>query len=245
MHTADDFVSAISRRWQDSVAAIIDVGKLLLGAKDALPHGEFGDMIKSDKVLFGWNTANRLMAIAKHSILANSDYSQNLPASWQTVYQLTTAPDPTLMLWLADGTIHPEMKHKDVLSLLRSLRSSTRKAIASRPGKYQLILADLPGKYDFMETDSRAIENQYETQDHVEIARGQFVDEMDRTGKVDGVYRKLRAELDAERRPMADALRVPARKERSGLRSDGLRPQPLPSPRERLRTTLRRLAGTI
>ena len=33
---------------------------------------------------------------------------------------------------------------------------------------------------------------------------GQFVDEMDRTGKVDGVYRKLRAELDAERRPMAE-----------------------------------------
>ena len=27
---------------------------------------------------------------------------------------------------------------------------------------------------------------------------------MDRTGKVDGVYRKLRAELDAERRPMAE-----------------------------------------
>ena len=33
---------------------------------------------------------------------------------------------------------------------------------------------------------------------------GQFVGEMDRTGKVDGVYRKLRAELDAERRPMAE-----------------------------------------
>ena len=37
---------------------------------------------------------------------------------------------------------------------------------------------------------------------------GQFVDEMDRTGKVDGVYRKLRAELDAERRPMAELRKL-------------------------------------
>ena len=28
--TADDFAAAISHRWQDSVVAIIDVGKLLL-----------------------------------------------------------------------------------------------------------------------------------------------------------------------------------------------------------------------
>lgn len=37
---------------------------------------------------------------------------------------------------------------------------------------------------------------------------GHLVDEMDRIGKVDGVYRKLRAELEAERRPMAE-LRTP------------------------------------
>ena len=29
---ADDFAFAIARRWQDSVLAIIDVGKLLLGS---------------------------------------------------------------------------------------------------------------------------------------------------------------------------------------------------------------------
>ena len=42
---AEDFASAIARRWQDSVVAIIDVGKLLLGAKAALPHGELEAMV--------------------------------------------------------------------------------------------------------------------------------------------------------------------------------------------------------
>ena len=55
--SSDDFASAIARRWQDSVVAIIDVGKLLLGAKAALPHGEFGAMIESEKVPFGMSTA--------------------------------------------------------------------------------------------------------------------------------------------------------------------------------------------
>ena len=39
--SSGDFASAIAERWQDSVVAIIDVGKLLLGAKAALAHGEF------------------------------------------------------------------------------------------------------------------------------------------------------------------------------------------------------------
>ena len=90
---ADDFADAISARWQDSVLAIIDVGKLLLGAKHTLPHGEFGPMIESDSVPFGWSTANQLMAIAGHSLLANSDHGKNLPPSWRTIYELTKAPD--------------------------------------------------------------------------------------------------------------------------------------------------------
>ena len=84
-------------------------------------------MIESDEVPFGWNTANRLMAIADHSILSNSDHDQNLPCSWQTMYELTKAPDENLEIWLADRTIHPELQRKDVLTLLRSLRISTPK----------------------------------------------------------------------------------------------------------------------
>ena len=156
MHTADDFASAIARRWQDSVLAIIDVGKLLLGAKAALPHGRFGAMVEGEKVPFGWQAANKLMATAQHAVLTNSAHVRNLPSSWRTLYELTRAPDEAIRGWLTDGTIHPEMERKDVLSLLRSLRSSTRKAVASRPGKYNLILADPPWKYDFMSRSPEA-----------------------------------------------------------------------------------------
>ena len=178
--TRDDFASAIAQRWQDSVVATIDVGKLLLGAKAALSHGEFTPMVE-DRLPFGESTARRLMAIAEHSILSKRAHGHVLPPAWRTVYELTRAPDEPLLEWLADGTIHPEMKRKDVLSLLRSLRSSTRKAITSRKGRYNLILADPPWKYDFFGTDSRRIENQYETQIYTDIAEDpevlNFIDE--------------------------------------------------------------------
>lgn len=93
---ADDFADAISARWQDSVVAIIDVGKLLLGAKHALPHGEFGRMVESDRVAFEMRTAQRLMAIAEHSLLSNTAHGSHLPSAWGTLYELTKAPEDAL-----------------------------------------------------------------------------------------------------------------------------------------------------
>ena len=147
--SADDFADAISARWQESVLAIIDVGKLLLGAKHTLPHGEFGPMIEGDKVPFGWNAANRLMAIAGHSLLSNCEHVHNLPSSWGTLYQLTKAPDEVLGGWLADGTIHPEIQRHEVKRLLREARRGgvEGEMVELPEGKYRVIYADPPWKY--------------------------------------------------------------------------------------------------
>ena len=145
--TASDFASAITQRWQDSVVAIIDVGKLLVGAKAALPHGEFGPMVNGDQIPFGWNTANRLMAIAGHSILSNSDHDQNLPCSWQTMYELTRAPDESLEAWMQDGTIHPEMERSEVAKLLRQLAHEETSDPGLIEGKYRVLYCDPPWQY--------------------------------------------------------------------------------------------------
>ena len=145
--TARDFTSAIARRWQDSVVAIIDVGRLLLGAKAALSHGEFGPMIESDEVPFGLRTAQSLMAIAEHSILSNTNHGSLLPPSWRTVYELTRAPNKNLETWLADGTIHPEMERSEVVKLLRLLSRVETGDPGPIEGKYRVFYADPPWRY--------------------------------------------------------------------------------------------------
>ena len=144
--TAGDFALAISQRWQDSVLAIIDVGKLLLGAKATLSHGEFEPMIR-DRLPFGESTAQRLMAIANHSILSKAAHVQLLPPSWGTVYELTKIPDEPLQLMLCDGTIHPDIQRSEVVKLRRLLLRAENGDPGPIEGKYRVFYADPPWRY--------------------------------------------------------------------------------------------------
>jgi len=74
--------------WQSSLAGILECGRLLLAAKDELPHGEFLAMVESD-LPFGASTAQMLMKIARDPRLTNTDHGQHLPPSWRTLYELT------------------------------------------------------------------------------------------------------------------------------------------------------------
>lgn len=108
----------ITERWQESVQAIIDVGRLLLAAKAALEHGQFQTLFEGeDRLPFGWNTANKLMAIARDRRLINSEHVQNLPNSWGTLYELTKLDNATFARALENGTIHAEMERREVLGL--------------------------------------------------------------------------------------------------------------------------------
>ena len=145
--SADDFASAIAERWQDSVLAIIDVGKLLLGAKAALPHGRFEVMVESDKVPFGTSTARRLMAVAEHSILSKRAHAHVLPPSWYAVYELTKIPDEPLQLILCDGTIHADIQRSEVVKLRRLLLRAENGDPGPIEGKYRVFYADPPWRY--------------------------------------------------------------------------------------------------
>lgn len=108
----------ISERWQESVQAIINVGQLLLAAKAALEHGQFQTLFEGNKRLpFGWNTANKLMAIARDPRLSNSEHVQKLPNSWGTLYELTKLDNATFARALEEGAIHAEMERREVVGL--------------------------------------------------------------------------------------------------------------------------------
>lgn len=113
---ADEHVWAarITACWRASVEAILEVGRLLTAAKDALPHGAFGSMIESE-LPFGSSTAQRLMAIAGDVRLSNPAHVQHLPASWGTLYELTKLPDDEFERKIADGTIRPDMMRRDLV----------------------------------------------------------------------------------------------------------------------------------
>ncbi len=101
--------------WAKSVAAIVEVGRLLCEAKAALPHGEWGCLFLGPRprmpapLPFSQDVAERLMAIARHPVLANPDNFRNLPAAWPTLHTLSHLPAPTLQVALASGAVHATM----------------------------------------------------------------------------------------------------------------------------------------
>jgi hypothetical protein len=115
---ASAWATRISACWRASVEAILEVGRLLTAAKEALPHGEFGKMIESE-LPFGDRTARMLMAIAADPRLTDRKHAAVLPASWATLYELHTLDDAQFQARLADGTIRPDMERKEVFQVRR------------------------------------------------------------------------------------------------------------------------------
>ncbi len=143
--TRDDFAAAITCRWQETVRGRIDLGGLLLKAKDSLPHGEFGQMVR-DQLSFGSRTANMLMAIARHPVLADSNHGANLPPCWSTLYELAAVPAPIVKEWIAEEKIYSELSRSGARKLVNAYRLSQRSKTdpsAAALGHYRLFSSDV------------------------------------------------------------------------------------------------------
>jgi hypothetical protein len=84
----------------------------LIQAKKALGHGKFMAMVET--LPFGQRTAQKLMAITAHPVLSNATNWSHFPASWTTLYALSTVPEKTLLAKLADGSLNPEIEGHEV-----------------------------------------------------------------------------------------------------------------------------------
>lgn len=120
MPRAEQWAGRICTQLGKSVESIIDVGRLLVKAKDDLPHGEWGRLFEDELIPFSHQTANKLMAVAGNSLLSNPAHVRNLPPSWGTLYELTQVPELTLKNAIRDGVITPDMPRKDVKALMPS-----------------------------------------------------------------------------------------------------------------------------
>lgn len=59
----EDYVEAISRLWNRAQTAFLDIGRLLIRAKETLPHGEYTASVE-DRLPFAARTAYQLREAA-------------------------------------------------------------------------------------------------------------------------------------------------------------------------------------
>lgn len=161
----------ITAAWRQSVNDVIRVGELLIKAKDSLPHGEFTKMIEGN-LPFKSRSAEMLMEIARDERLTNAKYAAHLPPHWTTLHELTKLPTEAWDAGIADGTINPDMKIKDITQTRKKERRAQRELdLASKqtalPEKcYGVIVADPEWQWQPWSRETgldRAAENHYPT----------------------------------------------------------------------------------
>jgi hypothetical protein len=119
----EHWAGEINERLCRAVGAIVEAGRLLLEAKTRLKHGEWERLFHGNPqavakpIPISVNTAQRLMAIARHPILSNPAHSPRLPRSWTTLYELTKVDAATLRASLGDGRIHPGLDRRQAAAL--------------------------------------------------------------------------------------------------------------------------------
>jgi hypothetical protein len=167
----------INERLSRAVGEVIDAGRLLLEAKARLRHGDWARLFQGhpdavpNAVPVSVNTAQRLMAIARHPILSNPAHAQRLPRSWTTLYELTKIDGPTLREGLAEGRIHPGLDRRhaaalrptaahDGVTVARALRGLRQRldTVATRcPARHRPTLARTLREYaDSLDATGRA-----------------------------------------------------------------------------------------
>lgn len=168
--TPESWALVIRERWQDSVEAIFDVGKMLIRAKAALPREQWEAMV--ERLPFHRSTAVRLMAIANDERLCSHVNSGTLPPSWGTIYALTQLDDAALAAAFEQGVVNPDMPRSAVSGAVKSARRAEReRALASKqralPGKkYGVIVADPEWRFEPWSRATgmdRAADNHYPT----------------------------------------------------------------------------------
>ena len=94
----DDFVQEINRLWGSAQSAFLDIGRLLIRAKEALPHGEYIASVE-ERLPFSGRTAYQLREAARWALEMDRRKEitlDRLPGSYSTIYLLSTFDPPTL-----------------------------------------------------------------------------------------------------------------------------------------------------
>ena len=124
----DDYVDAIGQLWKRAQSAFLDIGRLLIRAKDTLPHGEYMSAVE-DRLPFASRTAYQLREAARWAMEMEHRKAiapDQLPSSYSTIYLLSTLDPPTYEAAETEGMVRPDLKRAELIAWRKSRAGGTR-----------------------------------------------------------------------------------------------------------------------
>jgi hypothetical protein len=113
----EEYVKEISQLWGRAQGAFLEIGRLLIRAKEMLPHGEYVSAVEAE-LPFAARTAYQLREAARWA-MAGIVPMERLPGSYSTIYLLSTFERPLLNQAEREGLIRPELKRAELIEWRR------------------------------------------------------------------------------------------------------------------------------
>ncbi len=118
---AEDYVATISHLWRQAQGTFLEIGKLLIRAKDMLAHGEYTEAVEA-RLPFSGRTAYQLREAARWAMemdrLQTISLTQ-LPGAYSTIYLLSTLDRASLERAKHDGLIRPDLRRAELVTWRR------------------------------------------------------------------------------------------------------------------------------
>lgn len=163
--TAEEWGAIVRADLGRSVEGVIDAGRHLREARPQVGHGNWAPWLRAE-LQMTQPTASKLMLIAAHEALSNHSHANDLPGSWDTLYQLSQLQPDVVRKAIADGEITPALERKAAKALVARYQIEgggqppPREPLAV--GQVSTIVADPPWRYGNTSTRAAA-EDHYPT----------------------------------------------------------------------------------
>ena len=115
---AADYVEQINELWKQAKDSFLNIGKLLIQAKDTLPHGEYTIAVEAN-LPFSARTAYQLREAARWAVDMERTQTislDRLPGSYSTIYLLSTLDHDTLAAAATAGLVRPELRRAELIA---------------------------------------------------------------------------------------------------------------------------------
>lgn len=113
----DGAVSEIHRLWNNAQRYFLSIGRWLIAARAALPHGEYEQMI-NEQLPFSASIARQLRTVAEF-VDRGSIPREQLPDTYTTIYQIATLPEPAMEEAKRRALIRPNITRRELIELKR------------------------------------------------------------------------------------------------------------------------------
>ncbi len=110
------FVEQINLRWNKARQSILQVGWLLIEARQILPPDEYTKLLQVD-LCFHYSTLQKLKSLAESDRINDPKNRDLLPHSWNTLYEIIHLSEEAFQTGIERGIIRKDVTWKEVKAL--------------------------------------------------------------------------------------------------------------------------------